>query len=234
MKRAVALSFLSMGLMLVNNTLFGMKIDKPVAGETSFYVCQPINIDWGTLWRNYCVIEAKRKGEDYFEVVAPNAFVESWDIVKSEGFIECEGPARELSFCEYVELIMSLQPKREYPKEYAKEKFMEAIEKNDFDTFKLFSKKLLDDSEKEYVNKEIVEQFYWVCRKHIEGVEDANKWNDSTYGMLQYLVKSCVGEKTLTLEKVIEEIEDNLYINRSKVVLMLKYFKEKEDGSAAE
>lgn len=101
---------------------------------TKFYIGPPQDEYWNT-GHPITIIEAQEVENIYFKelkVIAPSSFADSWPTVCKDFFMECSGPARELTYEEYVELIHKLIPSRTLPKGYkpkSTEVFHSTIEK---------------------------------------------------------------------------------------------------------
>jgi|688.fasta_scaffold02776_30 hypothetical protein len=84
---------------------------------TKFYIEVPRDEYWNTGW-TIAIIEAHehKKNPNKLKVIAPSSF--GYPFVLKNFFIECSGPAKKLTYAEYVELIHELIPKRPLPKGY--------------------------------------------------------------------------------------------------------------------
>lgn len=89
---------------------------------TKFYIQAPQDEYWNTGYPT-TIIEAEEdeKNADKpsfshsIKVIVPSFFAQSWSSVSKRSFIECSGPARKLTYEEYVDLVHRLIPNHPLP-----------------------------------------------------------------------------------------------------------------------
>jgi len=92
--------------------------------KTSFYVHPPQNKHWKMGFPT-TIVEVEKPSENkdnqfaILKVIAPKSFKKKWDSICKNNFIECKGPAGELTWKQYIALIHKLKPdfKHKPPKE---------------------------------------------------------------------------------------------------------------------
>ncbi|MFI5343555.1 MAG: hypothetical protein ACHQUC_04970 [Chlamydiales bacterium] len=85
-----------------------------MALSTNFYIELPYDEHWNVLYLRQ-VIQAEEMPPDeagtvFLKVLAPGSFQSRYKTVDKSRFTVCSGPARELSFKSYVDLMNSLRP----------------------------------------------------------------------------------------------------------------------------
>ena len=87
--------------------------------KAAFWVEKPQDKYWNTSIRHVIIeaIEQKSKFSDrtVFEILSPEEF-KPFSGYRTENWIECDGPSRELPYDEYVDLIHKLLPGIKAPK----------------------------------------------------------------------------------------------------------------------